>query len=116
MSHYTGNETDKLTYCERGLGYSDNSRWLQPLLGTLIMLLSTFAYEFMRRGDASFETLPTIPIWLTIATALVGFSTTVFFAFLTKTLSAKIFLWTVGILVNAGFWFIVVRFICSLFI
>jgi len=94
--------------------FSNNARWLKPLLATLVLMISTFVYASMRSFDPAFESLPSIPEWLTVTAAVVGLSTSAVFAFLTKTMSATIYLWAITALANAAFWFVVIRYISSL--
>lgn len=110
------NKVIQLTEPNNEPGYfSSNSQWLHPLLGTLLLVISTFVYQSLRTFDSTFESLPSIPEWLTLTAVVVGLSTSAVFAFLTGTLSAKIYLWVIAALANAGFWFVVFRFIYSLF-
>lgn len=71
--------------------FSTNSQWLQPLLGTLLLMAVTFVWESLR-SDPAFAGLPTIPRWLTIVAGTVGIALSAVFAFFTNTLAAQIYL------------------------
>jgi hypothetical protein len=101
--------------------YSKNSKWLGDLVYLLAMTLVMLSYEYLRSyllsdppGLEGIRPRPT-PVWLIVATHGLGLSLSVYNAYRAGTVSAKIYLWAIMLLACGGFWFVVIRFIYSLF-
>jgi len=102
------NDSSKVPEDEIGF-YGMNSRWLQPLIASILILAVTYLLEFMKASDPQFADLPSFPSWMPMAAAGVGLVMSGVFAIFTDTLAAKLYRWLLMGLMTAAFWIAIIK-------